>query len=87
MPHELVDASLLRVTQVPQPSTGILTFLFTDIEGSTARWDTQREAMAAALVRHDALLREAIEGRRSARPGRASPARDGHRAGCGRYPR
>ncbi len=48
---------------MPQPATGILTFLFTDIEGSTARWDTQREAMAGALVRHDALLRQAIEGR------------------------
>jgi len=46
-----------------QPPTGTLTFLFTDIEGSTARWDTQREAMAAALVRHDALLRAAIERR------------------------
>ncbi len=38
------------------------TFLFTDIEGSTARWEAQREAMAAALPRHDALLRGAIEG-------------------------
>jgi len=44
-------------------TTGTLTFLFTDIEGSTARWETQREAMADALVRHDVLLREAIEGR------------------------
>ena len=42
--------------------TGTLTFLFTDIEGSTARWEAQREAMADALVRHDVLLREAIEG-------------------------
>ena len=45
------------------PPTGTLTFLFTDIEGSTARWEAQREAMAGALVRHDTLLREAIEGR------------------------
>ncbi len=45
------------------PPTGTLTFLFTDIEGSTARWEAQREAMAGALVRHDALLRGAIEGR------------------------
>ena len=44
-------------------STGVLTFLFTDIEGSTARWESQRAAMAAALARHDALLRAAIEGR------------------------
>ena len=45
------------------PATGVLTFLFTDIEGSTARWEAQRVAMAGALVRHDALLRAAIEGR------------------------
>ena len=48
---------------MPHPPSGTLTFLFTDIEGSTARWETQREAMSAALVRHDALLRGAIEGR------------------------
>ena len=41
--------------------TGTLTFLFTDIEGSTQRWEHQRDAMAAALVRHDALVRAAIE--------------------------
>ena len=39
-----------------------LTFLFTDIEGSTARWEDHREAMSVALVRHDAILRGAIEG-------------------------
>ena len=41
--------------------TGTLSFLFTDIEGSTARWEHQREAMSAALVRHDAIVRGAIE--------------------------
>jgi hypothetical protein len=39
--------------------TGTLTFLFNDIEGSTQRWEHQREAMSAALVRHDALARSA----------------------------
>jgi predicted ATPase/class 3 adenylate cyclase len=39
---------------------GTLTFLFTDIEGSTQRWGQDRDAMAAALSRHDALMREAI---------------------------
>jgi formylglycine-generating enzyme required for sulfatase activity/class 3 adenylate cyclase len=43
--------------------TGTLTFLFTDIEGSTRRWEHQREAMSSALVRHDALLRTTIEAR------------------------
>ena len=38
-----------------------LTFLFTDIEGSTRLWETQHAAMREALARHDALLRQAIE--------------------------
>ena len=41
--------------------TGTVTFLFTDIEGSTTRWEHQRVAMQTALARHDAILREAIE--------------------------
>ncbi|HSH77816.1 MAG TPA: adenylate/guanylate cyclase domain-containing protein, partial [Herpetosiphonaceae bacterium] len=36
------------------------TFLFTDIEGSTTRWE-QRAAMQTALARHDAILRGVIE--------------------------
>src|SRR5215217_4927028 len=40
--------------------TGTVTFLFTDIEGSTARWERQPEAMRVALARHDALVRAAI---------------------------
>jgi predicted ATPase/class 3 adenylate cyclase len=41
--------------------SGTVTFLFTDIEGSTRRWDEQPDAMKHALARHDALLRECIE--------------------------
>jgi len=40
--------------------TGTVTFFFTDIEGSTRRWEQFREAMAAALARHDDLVRAAI---------------------------
>ncbi len=40
---------------------GTVTFLFTDIEGSTQLWEKHPEAMKAALVKHDAILREAIE--------------------------
>jgi predicted ATPase/class 3 adenylate cyclase len=40
--------------------TGTVTFLFTDIEGSTLLWEQHPEAMKAALARHDALLRRAI---------------------------
>ena len=42
--------------------TGTVTFLLTDIEGSTRLWETQRAAMQQALVQHDAILRDAIEG-------------------------
>jgi predicted ATPase/class 3 adenylate cyclase len=41
--------------------TGTVTFLFTDIEGSTTRWERDLQAMSEALARHDALLREAVE--------------------------
>jgi len=38
----------------------VLTFLFTDIEGSTRRWEADADAMRAALEIHDELLRDAI---------------------------
>jgi predicted ATPase/class 3 adenylate cyclase len=40
--------------------TGTVTFLFTDIEGSTPLWEREPEQMRAALARHDAILRAAI---------------------------
>ena len=42
------------------PPTGTVTFLFTDIEGSTKLWERDPEAMLIALARHDELLREAM---------------------------
>jgi predicted ATPase/class 3 adenylate cyclase len=44
----------------PLPS-GMVAFLFTDIEGSTERWERYGDAMDAAVKRHDGLLRAAIE--------------------------
>src|SRR4051812_45042277 len=41
---------------------GTFTFLFTDIQGSSARWEREPAAMRAALLRHDDLVRRAIEG-------------------------
>src|SRR4051812_34815546 len=40
--------------------SGVVTFLFTDIEGSTTRWEHQPEEMGTALARHDVLLRATI---------------------------
>src|SRR5215208_7253914 len=45
------------------PPTGTVTFLFTDIEGSTGLWERDSSAMQAALARHDDLIRSAIEAR------------------------
>ena len=42
-------------------TAGTYNFLFTDIEGSTKRWEHHAEAMKAAVDRHDAILRQAIE--------------------------
>src|SRR6478609_5160373 len=41
--------------------SGVVTFLFTDIEGSTRRWETDADGMRAALAAHDEVLRNAIE--------------------------
>jgi predicted ATPase len=38
-----------------------MTFLFTDVEGSTRRWEADADAMRAALAAHDEVLRRVIE--------------------------
>jgi predicted ATPase/class 3 adenylate cyclase len=43
--------------------TGTVTFLFTDLEGSTRLWEEHPDAMRAALARHDEILRDAVEKR------------------------
>jgi class 3 adenylate cyclase len=40
---------------------GTVTFLLTDIEGSTRLWEAEPEAMEVALQRHDRILAEVIE--------------------------
>ena len=39
---------------------GTVTFLFTDLEGSTRLWEEHPEAMKDALARHDEIVRDAI---------------------------
>src|SRR3989442_8050635 len=41
--------------------SGTVTFLFTDTEGSTRRWEDEPDAMKVALAAHDEVLRAAIE--------------------------
>ncbi|MCC6625998.1 MAG: hypothetical protein IT340_01225 [Chloroflexi bacterium] len=40
--------------------TGTVTFLYTDIEGSTALWERQPAAMQPATARHDALIEQTV---------------------------
>src|SRR5438270_8643341 len=46
------------MSQLP---SGTVTFLFTDVESSSTRWEHHREAMQAAVELHDGLLRSRIE--------------------------
>lgn len=61
-PAEASEARARASTKIRsvRPS-GTVGFLFTDIEGSTARWERFRQQMAEALERHDALLKGAVE--------------------------
>src|SRR6201988_3680028 len=45
----------------PDVPSGVVTFLFSDVEGSTRRWEADADAMRAALAAHDVALRTAIE--------------------------
>src|SRR5687768_14310021 len=46
---------------MPEKPTGTLTFLFTDIEGSTKRWEQYPVVMRGAFGRQESILRGAIE--------------------------
>ena len=39
----------------------VVTVLFTDVEGSTRRWEADADGMQTALAAHDEMLRSAIE--------------------------
>ena len=41
--------------------SGTVTFLFTDVEGSTRRWEADPDGMRVELAAHDETLRAAIE--------------------------
>jgi class 3 adenylate cyclase len=46
---------------VASQPTGTITFLFTDIEGSTRLWERDPGVMSEALTSHDKILHETIE--------------------------
>src|SRR5437867_13337163 len=45
----------------PQLPTGTVTFLFTDVEGSTKLWERHPEQMRVALSRHDQLIESLVD--------------------------
>lgn len=45
----------------PHLPSGTVTFLFTDIQGSTRLWQDKPQAMAVSHARHNSILREAIQ--------------------------
>jgi class 3 adenylate cyclase len=58
------DAILeMPVTQQLPSVTRAVTFLLTDIEGSTAAWEADADAMAVALARHDELVEQVVTSR------------------------
>jgi hypothetical protein len=42
--------------------SGVATFLFTDVEGSTRRWETDADAMRAAMAAHHKVLQSSPGG-------------------------
>ncbi|MGQ0467052.1 MAG: ATP-binding protein [Sporichthyaceae bacterium] len=65
-----VAAHALRPADIGPTSlpTGTVTFLLTDIEGSTPRWDLDPTAMAPAVARHLEILDAAVLGHAGVRP-------------------
>src|ERR1700736_1229572 len=58
------DAALyISVAQQISTVTRAVTFLLTDIEGSTAAWEADADAMASALARHDELTEQVVTSR------------------------
>ncbi len=58
------DASLdIPVTRNLSATTRAVTFLLTDIEGSTAAWEADAKAMGVALARHDELVEQVVTSR------------------------
>lgn len=46
---------------MPHPPSGTVTFLFTDIEGSTKHWEAHPQEMQAAFARQEDILRASVE--------------------------
>jgi class 3 adenylate cyclase len=66
MVFKLESLSILETAKAAGPAasslpTGTVTFLFTDIVGSTSLWEKMPNEMQASLAQHHTILRQAIE--------------------------
>jgi predicted ATPase/class 3 adenylate cyclase len=61
LPSSPVSPALRPPVPPSRPPEGTVTFLFTDIEGSSQLWERHPQAMRDALEHHDALLSQAIQ--------------------------
>jgi DNA-binding SARP family transcriptional activator/tetratricopeptide (TPR) repeat protein len=57
-----IDSPSAAVAGAPGLPSGLVSFLLTDVVGSTRLWDSNPAAMADALARHDQLLAAAVAG-------------------------
>ncbi|MGD8751808.1 MAG: adenylate/guanylate cyclase domain-containing protein, partial [Anaerolineales bacterium] len=46
---------------MPKYPTGVVTFLFTDIEGSTKLWEQHRKTMRRVMAHHDEIIESTVE--------------------------
>ena len=65
LPTETLNWSDLGMTELP---TGTVSLLLADIEGSTGLWETDSDAMTAAVARLDRTLSELVGAHRGVRP-------------------
>ena len=53
----------MRIQHKPNLPTGTVTFLFTDLEGSTRLWENTADQARTALLRHDRIIEEMVDAR------------------------
>ena len=56
--HQLTGAATTTGSELP---TGLITYLFTDVQGSTPLWQQHPLEMREVMTRHDSLLTSAVE--------------------------
>ncbi|MGH8983029.1 MAG: BTAD domain-containing putative transcriptional regulator [Acidimicrobiia bacterium] len=61
---ELMPSRPAPTSTVESLPEGVVTFLLTDVEGSTSLWDEDPEAMSRAIARHEELIADTVEAHR-----------------------